>query len=169
MPGPKPRAIRLSEQERNELEQVEKAYSTAQQIALRSRIILACGEGKNNGEIARMLHLSIDTVRHWRKRWIGLSLLPLSELSVSERLEDLPRPGAPASISADQLCQLVALACEGPEKAGRPISHWSGREIADELIGRGILSSISPRHAQRLLKRCGSQAPSNSLLVNARV
>lgn len=167
MPGPKPLAISLSEPERNALEQVAKAHTTEQQIAVRSRIILACGEGKNNAEIARLLALSIDTVRAWRSRWQGLSPLPLNELSVTERLEDLPRSGAPARISADQLCQLVALACEAPEQAGRPISHWTGREIADELKERGIVANISPRHAQRLLKRYDTQATANSLLVDA--
>ncbi len=45
------------------------------------------------------------------------------------------------------------LVCEKPEKAGRPINHWTGREIADERIQRGIVETISPQHAARLLKR----------------
>jgi putative transposase len=167
MPGPKPAAIELSEAERAELEQLAKAHSTAQQIALRSRIILAADAGQNNAEIARRLEVVLNTVRLWRERWLTLLPIPLEELSVAERLEDLPRPGAPSGISADQLCQMVALACEAPEKSGRPISHWTGREIADELMKRGIVDTISPRHAQRLFKRSGSQAPSDPLLVNA--
>jgi hypothetical protein len=43
--------------------------------------------------------------------------------------------------------------CEKPEKAGRPISQWTSRELADELIERGIVKTISPRHAARLLKK----------------
>lgn len=66
--------------------------------------------------------------RHWRNRWSSFAPIPLSEMSVSERLEDAPRPGKPAVISAEQLCQIVALACEAPEKSGRPISQWTGRE-----------------------------------------
>jgi transposase len=84
-----------------------------------------------------------------------LEPIPLSELSVAERLDDLPRSGAPARITADQRCQIEALACEAPEKSGRPISHWTGREIADELMERKIVDHISPRHARRLLKRGG--------------
>lgn len=80
-----------------------------------------------------------------------LEPIPLSELSVEERLEDLPRPGAPARITAAQRCHIEALACEQPEKSGRPITHWTHREIADELIQRQIVESISPRHAGRLL------------------
>jgi len=92
--------------------------------------------------------------------------IPLAELSAQERLEDLPRPGAPARITADQRCQIEALACEKPEKSGRPISHWTNREVADELLKRGIVDQISPRHAGRLLRRGGSQTPSDPLLAD---
>jgi putative transposase len=61
--------------------------------------------------------------------------------------------GRPAEITAEQVCQIVALACEAPSQAGRPISQWSNREIADEIIRRGILPTISPRHAGRLVNR----------------
>jgi hypothetical protein len=48
---------------------------------------------------------------------------------------------------------MVALACEAPEQSGRPISQWTGREIAEEIKRRGIVAEISGRHAARLLKR----------------
>jgi hypothetical protein len=92
----------------------------------------------------------------------------LTDLSTAERLADLPRPGAPAGISASQRCQIEALACEKPEGSERPISHWTGREIADELIKRNIVDHISPRHAGRLLKRGRSQTASDSLLADPR-
>jgi transposase len=120
---------------------------------MRGRIILKAAEGKNNSEITRELKVSIDMVRLWRQRWNDLSPITLDDLSVEERLEDLPRPGAPPRLSADQLCQIEQMACEAPEKAGRPISQWTGREIADEIIKRGIVESLSPRHAARLLKK----------------
>jgi hypothetical protein len=75
----------------------------------------------------------------------------LEDFSVRERLGDIPRPGRPSEITAEQFCQLITLACEQPKK--RPITHWTGREIADEVIQRGIMEHISPRHAARLLKR----------------
>lgn len=158
--------IELSQSERQELEQLLKAHKTDQQIALRGRIILEASAGCTNAEIARRQNISIGMVRRWRQRWLDLRALPLTELNVKERLEDLPRPGAPPRITADQLCQIVALACEAPEQSGRPISHWTGREIADELMEREIVETISPRHARRLLKRCYPQAPSDPLLVN---
>jgi len=106
-------------------------------------------------------------VQLWQKRWSALQGIPLSELSAEERLEDLPRPGCPAQITADQRCQIVAMACEKPAASGRPISHWTSREIADEIIKRHSLSSISPRHAARLLKRRRSQTALDSLLADA--
>ena len=152
MPGPQPPAIEPTDDERHALEKLAKAHSTEQQIALRARMVLAAGDGQNNAQVARNLHVSIDTARQWRGRWLSLQPLPLSELSVAERLQDLPRPGAPSRISADQICQIVALACEPPEQSGRPITHWTSREIADEIMKRGLVEQISPRHAARLLK-----------------
>jgi putative transposase len=151
MRGPKPEALALSEQEHNELEALVRRHSTSQQLALRGRMILGAAEGKNNSQIARELHVCVDTVRSWRTRWIGLRAVPLEDLSARERLEDIPRPGKPSHISAEQTCQIVALACAQPKD--RPISQWTGREIADEVMARGIVEQISPRHAARLLKK----------------
>jgi putative transposase len=92
--------------------------------------------------------------------------ISLDDLSIEERLQDAPRPGAPARITADQRCQIEALACEKPEKSGRPISHWTSREIAEEVKQRQIVETISPRHARRLLKRSRSQAALESLLAH---
>jgi putative transposase len=152
MPGPQPEPIELSAKARRELEKLAARHTTGQQKAQRARIILKAADGKNNAEIARELNQSIDIVRLWRRRWHELEPIDGDDLSAEERLDDLPRPGAPARFSADQVCQIEQLACEAPEKAGRPISQWTGREIADELVARGIVESISARHAARLLK-----------------
>ena len=149
--GPKPAELLLREEERRDLEELVRRHSTPQQLAKRGRMILAAAEGKRNAEIARELGVSVDTVRSWRMRWIGLQAMPLEDISVVERLTDVPRPGRPSEITAEQTCQIVALACEQPKE--RPISQWTGREIADEVKRRGILKEISPRHAARVLKR----------------
>ncbi len=153
MRGPKPPAITLSKAERQELERLVKRHTTPQQVALRARLILAVASGLNNADVARQEALSLDTARHWRTRWLGLCPIALTELSVQERLADAPRSGKPATITDEQVCQIVALACEAPAQSGRPITQWSGREIADEIQRRGIVERISGRHAQRLLKR----------------
>jgi putative transposase len=153
MPGRKPKTIEVSEQVRETLEKLVARHTTGQQKAQRARIILKAAEGKTNTAIAKELKISVDRVALWRERWRALGAVGLDDLSVEERLEDLPRPGAPSGLSADQLCQIELMACEAPEKAGRPISQWTGREIADELMKRGIVEHISRRHAARLLKK----------------
>ena len=152
MPGPKPEPITLSDQARQDLEKLAARHTTGQQKAQRARVILKAAEGKNNADIGREVRQGLDMVRLWRRRWLELAAIGLADLSVEERLDDLPRPGAPSRLSADQVCQMEQMACSSPEKAGRPISQWTGREIADELVARGIVASISARHAARLLK-----------------
>ncbi len=151
MRGPKPDPLSLSELEQNGLERLVRRPSTSQQIALRGRIILEANAGKNNSQMARELSVSVETVRAWRKRWLALQPVALADLSVQERLSDVPRPGRKSQISAEQICQMIAMACEQPKE--RPISQWTGREIADEVMRRGIIQQISPRHAARLLKK----------------
>ncbi len=153
MPGPKPEPIELSDKVRHDLEKLVGRHTTGQQKAQRARIILKTAEGKNNAEIARELNQSIDMVRLWRQRWHELEPIAWDDLNAEERLDDLPRPGAPPRLTADQVCRIEQMACEAPENAGRPISQWTGREIADELVKRGIVDRISARHAARLLKK----------------
>ena len=153
MPIPKAQPVVLSEQEREGLEKLVKRHQTGQQMALRARIVLAAAAGKPSVAIAREEQVTDDTVRLWRNRWVKLQDISLEDLSVEERLADGPRPGAPARITADQRCRIEALACEKPEESERPITHWSAREIAEEVMKRKIVESISPRHAARLLKR----------------
>jgi putative transposase len=145
----------LNEKEGEELERITHRHRSEQQQVLRARIVLAAAEGRSNAQIGRDLAVNVDTVRLWRDRWVGLQGIGLETLRVVERLQDAPRPGAPARITAEQRCQIAALACEAPSRAGRPISQWTGREIADELKVRGILEQISPRHASYLLKKGG--------------
>jgi transposase len=153
----------LSVEERQELEGLVRAHRTPQQLAQRARIVLAAADGLNNTQIARQVGVDADTVRLWRMRWLGLQAASLEDLSITARLTDAPKPGAPARITAEQVCQVVALACEAPETAGRPISQWSSRELADEIMRRGIIDPISPRHAARLLKR-GTSSPTSSAI-----
>jgi putative transposase len=154
MPTPKATEVNLSDEERAGLEQLVRRHNVGQQIALRGRIILAAGQGQTTSAIAVQLAVSINTAQRWRNRWAKAQTISYDDLSIEDRLQDGPRPGAPSRITADQRCQIEALACEKPEKSGRPISQWTAREIADEIMERKIVESISGRHAARLLKRC---------------
>jgi putative transposase len=156
MPGPKAPAVEVAAEERAELERLVRRHTTGQQLAARARIVLLAADGLNNSEIARALDVDVDTVRKWRSRWGRGRDVAAAELSAAARLADAPRSGAPARISAEQVCRIVALACEAPSAAGRPISQWSTTELAAEIMGRGIVATISPRHAARLLKKGSS-------------
>jgi putative transposase len=153
----------LSEKEQKGLTQISKRHRSEQQMALRARMVLAAAQGQSNAQIARELEINVDTVRFWRDRWVGLQGIDLETLSIAERLQDAPRPGVQPRITAEQRCQIVALACEAPAKSGRPISQWTGREIADEVKARGIVAQISPRHAARLLKKGASNRTASAI------
>jgi transposase len=153
--------IHLSEQEQEALTRLTRRHRSEQQVALRARIILASAQGVSNAQIARELGINVDTVRLWRDRWATGQERDHEErgevlMRLVQRLQDAPRPGAIPKFTMEQRAQMAALACEAPAKTGRPISQWTGREIADELKKRGIVPKISPRHAARLLKKGAS-------------
>ena len=160
MPGPQPPEVLLSEAERQDLHTLIRAHKTPQHHSFRAQIILQLAEGLNAPEVARRLGTTRKTVRRWRRHW-----LKRHTCAVPERLQDAPRPGAPATFGAEQWCQIIALACEPPEASGRPISHWTPRELADEASKRGIVETISERHVGRFLKSGGPQAPQKPLLA----
>src|SRR5215510_4059860 len=153
MPGPKPPAVPLSEEDRQVLHTLIRAHKTPQHLSFRAHVILLLAEGLTAPAVARRLGTTRTTVRRWRRHW-----LRRSGCAVPERLQDAPRPGAPATCSAEQWCQSIALACEPPEASGRPISHWTPRK-------RGIVGTISKRHVGRFLKSGRSQAAQESLLA----
>ena len=160
MPGPKPPAVPLSEAERQELLALIRAHKTPQHFSFRAQIILYLADGHNAHEVARLLETSRLTVRRWRRYW-----LTRRNCSVHERLQDTPRPGTPTTFHVEQWCQIMALACEPPADSGRPISHWTPRELADEAMKRGLVERISERHVVRFLKSRRPQAASQSLLA----
>ncbi len=153
MPGPELPPIEVGGEERAELERLVRRPSTGQQLAERARLILLLADGLNQSAVARAAGVHIETVRKWRRRWDDTRDVPLADLGVASRLADAPRPGTPARITPEQVARIVALACEAPGESGRPISHWSTTELAEEIERRGIVERISPRHAARLLQR----------------
>ena len=153
----------VSPEQRAALEGLVRAHSTPQQLALRARIILHAAHNVGVRESARELDVWPKTVRRWRRRWREGA----EGQSVSERLADAPRSGAPTTYTPEQICALIAMTCEKPSESERPISHWSQREIADEAIRRGVVSNISQRSVGRFLKRGRPQTTSLSVLADA--
>ena len=113
--------IALSEEEHGQLGQWARDRHTLRSLALRARIVLACGEGRNNREVARLLGITTQTVGKWRTRFVARRLTGLV---------DEPRSGAPRSIS-DELVEAVLAKTlhERPPDAPR----WTSRRLASEL------------------------------------
>jgi putative transposase len=155
--------LKLDDSEREQLQQLLLRHSTPQQLALRASIILLADDGRNHREIARELKISRDMARLWRNRWLALSA---KELSVMQRLQDAERSGTPATFSLEQVVQLFALACEKPAVYQRPISQWTSRELADELVQQGLVTSISPRHVGRLLAEASLKPQQSGYWLN---
>jgi putative transposase len=148
MPRLAPKLLELKPVEQEELKKILARHHTSQQVAKRANIILMASKGKNHRQIARELKISRKMARLWRERWLELKK---KDVPVRERLLDAERPGSPTKFTTEQVLQLFAMACESPEKYGRPISHWTSTELAEEMEKQGIVSSISARHVGRLL------------------
>ena len=148
MPRLAPKAVELKDEERQELAKILARHSTSQQIAKRAKIIVMAAQGKNHRQIARELQISREMARLWRERWLKLKQ---DEVPVKERLLDAERPGVPTKFSTEQVLKLFAIACDSPEKYGKPISHWTSRELAEVMMELEIVESISTRHVGRLL------------------
>ena len=140
-------AIVLSEVERDELDRLVRAHSTPQQLALRAQIILLAADGIGNRDSARRLGVTVQTVRCWRRRWGGEP-----DLALVDRLADAPRPGTPPTFTPEQICAILALACEPPDASGVPITHWSQSALARETVKRGLVETISHGSVGRFLK-----------------
>ncbi len=148
MPAHKALPIQLSAEHERELNHLVRAHSTPQKLAERARIILLAATGLGIGETAKQLGIWRKTAGHWRRRWRNAE----ASAGVAARLSDAPRSGAPATFTPEVICQIIALACEDPEKLNVPISHWSQSELARQSVARGIVTSISHGSVGRFLK-----------------
>lgn len=143
----RPTPLLVTDRERSQLETMERKSTCPQQLAIRARIILLAADDVGVRETAAKLEVSRSTVQAWRRRWAENP-----DARVAERLSDAPRPGTPPTFTAEQICAIIAVACEDPRESGREITHWSQREVADEAIKRGIVPSISSRSVGRYFK-----------------
>src|SRR5271166_6436801 len=147
MPAAKAPSIQLSPDHERELKELVRAHSTPQKLAERARIILLASDGRGVSETAEALGIWRKTAGHWRRRWLAAE----ASAGVAERLSDAPRCGAPATFTPEQICQIMALACEDPERLDVPISQWSQSELARQAVSRGIVKSISHGSVGRVL------------------
>jgi putative transposase len=164
LPGPQPLPIAISIAQHTLLERLVRAQTTPQAVARRARIILGAAEGGRNEPLAAELGCDRIQVREWRRRWADatprLNALEaggapeVAQLqAVADTLADRPRLGRPPTFTAEQICQIIALACESPTESGREVTHWTPRELAQEAQKRGIVPSISERTVGRFFRR----------------
>jgi transposase len=121
MPSCVPVAIELSADEREQLEAWTRRRTSAQALALRSRIVLAAAEGLNNTEIAARLAINRNAVAKWRRRFAEHRL---------DGLTDEPRPGQPRKITDAKVEEVIVKTLESTP---RDATHWSTRSMAEEV------------------------------------
>jgi putative transposase len=174
MPGRAAKVV-ITERQQHILQLLTRSSTCPQALACRAQMILLAFDGWDNEDIAGRLGYERHQVGLWRRRWADhwqrLVLVeccePESALrrAIEDLLGDAPRPGAPCQFTPEQVTQILAVACEPPEDSGRPVSHWTPGELADEVQRRGIVAKISARHVGRFLKGGRTQAASQPLLA----
>jgi transposase len=121
----------LTEEERARLESMAHRARSQALLALRARVVLACGDGLDNQAVARKLRCSLGMVGKWRARFLKQRL---------EGLYDEPRPGAPRKVSDEQVERVVI---QTLESTPRGHTHWSTRELAKTTgLSRMTISRI---------------------------
>ena len=174
MPGKAAKLV-VTERQQATLQVMTRSSTCPQGVAQRARMILLAFEGEDNETIAQKLRCERHAVGIWRRRWVQtFERLTLIECGEKESalaraiecvLGDSPRSGWSGKFTAEQVTGILAVACEPPDKCGRPVTHWTPRELADEVKKRGLVTSISPRQVGRFLKYGGPQTASKSLLA----
>jgi len=115
------RPLELTDEDRDKLRTIALRPKSAQAMAMRARIVLACAQGMSNSEVARNLHITGATVGKWRERF---------RKSGMDGLLDEPRVGAPRRITDQQIEQVVTKTLESMPSNG---THWSTRLMAAEM------------------------------------
>ena len=160
---------KVSEVQKNILFTISKRRDSGQHLVRRARVVMLACEQQTNKQIAEQVGMCQNTVRTWRKRWkqeqgkldtieAGGNEKALYKFIVEEVLADDPYNGERGKYTPEQVAQLYAIACENPGDSGRPISHWSCRELAEEMVKRGIVEHIPISTVWDFLKSGGIKA-----------
>jgi transposase len=112
--------LEITDEDRDKLQTMARRPKSAQAMAMRARIVLFCGEGMSNSEVARKLHITGATVGKWRERFREEGL---------DGLLDEPRVGAPRKITDRQIEEVVTKTLESMPANS---THWSTRLMAAE-------------------------------------
>lgn len=174
MPGMAAKVV-ITERQQQMLQTMAFSRGCPQGLAHRAEIILLAFAGFKNQEIAAKLQCERHGIGIWRRRWQKafhqLTVIecvekpPALREAIEEVLGDLPRAGCGGKFTAEQIAQIIAVACEPPDQSGRPVTHWTPRELTDEVIKRQIVTSISVRHVGRFLKDGATSTAQEPLLA----
>jgi transposase len=160
--------IVLTERERAVLEHLANARTTERRYGDRATIILRLAADMPKQAIAQEVRLTRKIIYLWYDRWLAAQdkLSGAREASetefrhrIEEILADQPRSGTPPTFTAEQVCQIMALACKKPEELELPFTTWTPSELARTAVKQGIVSSISPASVGRFLKSGRVAAP----------
>jgi hypothetical protein len=136
MPGPLPKyPIQLTLAQEVHLQQLSTCYTAPFAEVLRARILLLAHQQPpwRNAEIARQVGCCVNTVKHWRQRWLQ-----------TDSVRDAPRAGTRRTFTPLQRAQITALACSSPHTYGKPWPRWSGEKLAQVAVEQQIMEHISP-------------------------
>jgi transposase len=177
MPGSAAKVV-ITERQQAVLRQIVAASTSPVRLTQRAEVVLRAFEGEENQAIAQAIDLDPTAVGLWRRRWANawrkLIILECTETQAAFRraiedvLSDAPRSGNPGKFTPEQITQILALACEPPEQSGRPITHWTYKELAEEAQKRGIVASISEAQVGRYLREAALQPHKSRYWLNAR-
>jgi transposase len=174
MPGKAAKVV-VSERQWAILEEFRRSRTEPQSVSDRAAIILGAFQGRSNQEIAAEVGLERHAVGTWRRRWQDgwdeLTLLECTQPAklrdaLRETFKDAPRAGCPGTFTPEQVTQILALACEPPEKSGRPITHWTNAELTDEVLKRKIVPSISVSTVGHYLRTAALQPHRRKMWIN---
>lgn len=153
--------IVLSETQEQILQLIVRSTTVSQRLVQRASVVLLSYAKNSNEDIAARVGLNRKQVGLWRRRWrdsfdalVSIECRePRAKLrrAIEDVLSDAPRSGAHGKFTAEQITQIMAIACESPEQSGRPVEHWTHRELADEAVQRNIVDSVSARQVGRWL------------------
>lgn len=168
----------FSEKQQAILQQLTHSTTAAQRLVQRATVILLAFEGLLNEEIAAKVGLARKQVGLWRRRWQqsfeALVAIECQESraelrrAIEDVLSDAPRSGSSGTFTAEQVTQILATACEPPEQSERPINYWTARELADEVVKRKIVPSISVSQVTRLLAQAELQPHRSKYWLNTK-
>lgn len=165
----------VTERQQAVLLELSKSRSEPPMLIQRAKIVLLAFAGRRNQEISADVGLNRVQVGTWRRRWQAawraLTSLECSEPkrlreAVREVLRDAPRSGAIGKFTAEHVAGILAVACEPPEKSGRPITHWTRDELRSEVVKRGLVPSISASHVGRFLQRAALRPQRRKMWIN---